>query len=603
MYVSRIQIQNNGPISRLDFAFPFDAGSPKPVVLVGENGSGKSIFLSNIVNGLLTAQQVAYPDTPEVSLGKVYKLRSPAYVKSGERFSFSRVDFNPDWYVSELTLTRAKADLPLGSLDSSGADAMRLWEDMEGDSNNRFSTNFEPSRQNEVLHLFDENCVLYLPHDRFEEPAWLNERNLDTRARNMPRAHMEGVTDRRIVNISPLNDNQNWVYDILFDRQSFERSTRSVPGAADGPEVTVFTGYSGTAARVFGLVQQVVGQIIFGQPGVRFGVGTRYQRQISVEGPTGRVVPNIFQLSSGQVALLNLALSVLRDFDMTRSGFRGSRTVKGIAIVDEVDLHLHTSQQHDVLPRLLEMFPLVQFIVTTHSPLFVLGMNRRFGPDGFALYRLPGGDRISPEEFSEIGVAYEAFQETSVFANDLRSAVATAQKPLLFVDGTTDIQYLRRAAEHLSEGSTLESFDVRDARGDANLRKVWQILTTVDLVLQPVVLLHDCESTVNDETAGHIFRRRVPVLNDHPIREGVENRFSKRTLDKAIAAKPAFVNIAGEQTNVVRGSIQHHPERWTVDRNEKKNLCDWLCERGSKEDFEHFSAIFELLRSVRYQFE
>ena len=45
-------------------------------MLVDENGSGKSILLSHIVNGLISAKGIAYPETPEVELGKVYKLRS-----------------------------------------------------------------------------------------------------------------------------------------------------------------------------------------------------------------------------------------------------------------------------------------------------------------------------------------------------------------------------------------------------------------------------------------------------------------------------------------------------------------------------------------------
>lgn len=70
MYTKRIQIHNYGPIDRIDISFPFEDDNPKPVLLVGENGSGKSIVLSHIVNGLITAQQVAYPETPEVAAGR-----------------------------------------------------------------------------------------------------------------------------------------------------------------------------------------------------------------------------------------------------------------------------------------------------------------------------------------------------------------------------------------------------------------------------------------------------------------------------------------------------------------------------------------------------
>ena len=50
MYAKRIQIDNYGPIEHLDINLSFEGDTPKPVILVGKNGSGKSIFLSHIVN-------------------------------------------------------------------------------------------------------------------------------------------------------------------------------------------------------------------------------------------------------------------------------------------------------------------------------------------------------------------------------------------------------------------------------------------------------------------------------------------------------------------------------------------------------------------------
>ena len=65
MYTKRIRIANYGPIAdHLDIPFPFEGETPKPVVLVGENGSGKSILLSHIVNGLIAAKDVAFSETP-----------------------------------------------------------------------------------------------------------------------------------------------------------------------------------------------------------------------------------------------------------------------------------------------------------------------------------------------------------------------------------------------------------------------------------------------------------------------------------------------------------------------------------------------------------
>lgn len=80
MYVKRLQLTNYGPIRGLDVRFPFDGEHPKPVLLVGTNGTGKTIALSHIVNAMVLARDTIYKESNEVSAGKVFKLRSSSYV-------------------------------------------------------------------------------------------------------------------------------------------------------------------------------------------------------------------------------------------------------------------------------------------------------------------------------------------------------------------------------------------------------------------------------------------------------------------------------------------------------------------------------------------
>ena len=47
------------------------------------------------------------------------------------------------------------------------------------------------------------------------------------------------------------------------------------------------------------------------------------------------------------------------------------REVKGVVLLDEIDLHLHPEWQRTVMPTLARTLPNIQFIVTTHSPLVV----------------------------------------------------------------------------------------------------------------------------------------------------------------------------------------------------------------------------------------
>jgi hypothetical protein len=50
--------------------------------------------------------------------------------------------------------------------------------------------------------------------------------------------------------------------------------------------------------------------------------------------------------------------------------------ISGIALVDEIDLHLHATLQRSLVPRLRAALPNVQFIVTTHSPLVLASFDR-----------------------------------------------------------------------------------------------------------------------------------------------------------------------------------------------------------------------------------
>ena len=146
----------------------------------------------------------------------------------------------------------------------------------------------------------------------------------------------------------------------------------------------------------------------------------------------------------------------MRDFDLREDRtvpFASADDVRGLVVIDEVDLHLHAKYQDEVLPELITMFPGVQFVITSHSPLFVLGLTRVLGKEGFGLYELPSGSPIDPEEFGEFGDAYRTFKDTTSFRSDVRREIEEAQRPILFVEGPTDCQYLSKAANlHGKEG-------------------------------------------------------------------------------------------------------------------------------------------------------
>ena len=90
----------------------------------------------------------------------------------------------------------------------------------------------------------------------------------------------------------------------------------------------------------------------------------------------------------------------------------------------------------------------------------------------------------------------------------------------------------------------------------------------------------------------------MPKCADHPIAKGIEHLFDRDTLDKARGHKDAFIDIEGAHEKTLRGKTQTVPEKWTVNRDEKTNLCNWLCENGTVEDFRHFEPIFTMLEEI-----
>ena len=596
MYVERVHIADYGPIEKLDIKPMLKGMLPKPVVLVGENGSGKSIVLSHIVNGLVGAKGFAYPLTPEVEAERVYKLRSSSYIRTGSEFSYSRIVFQDGFFVEEMRLVRPKEEDMSESLQAASTEVREAWGKIQPNKTDHLLTNFRSS--DSIRDIFEANCILYFPHNRFEEPAWLNEDNLNNRARYTELSQREGHTTRRIINLSSLRDNQNWLLDVTYDSRAFEVQTSTLPRDQGAP-VTILMGYQGSASRLHRFTLNLV-WLITGNRANRFGIGTRRGRVVSLYRGEQLVLPNIFQMSSGELALLNLFLSILRDYDLSGASVGSLAEIRGIVLVDEIDLHLHAIHQSAILPRLIKLFPKVQFIITTHSPLFVLGMSQTFGEDGFGLHRMPTGEQIGPEEFSEFHGAYQALSNTLQFKKDMQEAIERSQKPIVFMEGITDVKYLQKAGELLGRQTLLDSIELKDGNGSGNLMNIWKTTKNLSdsITHRKIVLLFDCDVKGESADKSMVSKRIIPFFGSNPVQEGIENLFEKRTLSRAIEANSAFIDVVKAHGERKRGEASRVPEKWSVNKDEKSNLCNWLCEHGTRGDFRHFEKIFEMLEET-----
>lgn len=521
MYLRTIAVENAGPIPVLRFDLPFQGDRPLPLVLVGPNGSGKSTLLSFIVNALVGFKQQAY-DRSEVERDKVYRVRSARFIHHGASWYHAKLQFDDGLALDEWTLDRPRKEFeeqvsPLPNDDG--------WKKMPEDRFNHFSLTPEPAHSFQrvlsrpLQKLFGQNVVLFFPSDRFELPDWLNEQALADELRFPEPTTFEGQTPRRIFSRALLKPTLEWVRAVVLDSLLAERTFR----------------HPGKDGKIINFVAKVLGRIL-GADGdsVQFNFSHRNMGMITAEYfRSGRqeAVPSLLGLSAGQAALFCAFSNVIRDFDLAGAPFNDISDVRGIVVFDEADLHLHVDLQYRVLPELMKLFPKVQFLLTAHSPLLVMGMRSTFGDDGFQVQEMPYGTRIETEEFSEFEHALAAFTRTSAFDRSVLDRIQHAAKPVVITEGKVDVTHLRVAWGKLYGGRPMP-FDVvscggiatpKEDRGGADMLRTMLRACCLHLERQALGLFdHDREGMeqfnslktdgfVDGDDATHRRHARQPV--------------------------------------------------------------------------------------------
>lgn len=110
-------------------------------------------------------------------------------------------------------------------------------------------------------------------------------------------------------------------------------------------------------------------------------------------------------LSSGFSAIFNIYFELLMRISHLNIT---PDQLTGVAIIDEIDAHLHLSLQRKILPFLQKSFPKIQFIVSTHSP-FVLS-----SVDDFVIYDISKREQVEDLSFYSYSAIVEGLFGISV---------------------------------------------------------------------------------------------------------------------------------------------------------------------------------------------
>lgn len=86
------------------------------------------------------------------------------------------------------------------------------------------------------------------------------------------------------------------------------------------------------------------------------------------------------EMSDGYIAAIDIIADLILKMQGGDSLTRNYQK-QGIVLIDEIETHLHLELQRIVMPLLTQIFPNIQFIVTTHSPFVLSSMSNAIAYD------------------------------------------------------------------------------------------------------------------------------------------------------------------------------------------------------------------------------
>ncbi len=610
MYLKNIVIKNIGPIENLSVELPFkENGDPKPVIFVGENGSGKTILQSQIIDGFYEIGSSLFDDVgiQDGLKRNYYKVSGGVNLQTGKDKGFSLLKF-----IDSENQTLEYFD-KVGEVRKEDFTSYITDFSLSPNSSQKYQkeiTGINDTKKEKLQNEWIQGVHFYQPAYRYEEPFWKNESFVDY-MRFEDKTRFSGQLGKELEIISSTKESKSYLMDLVLDFTNFSSSQSSkilklIQKKISNKdyisiEDTISEEYSSDQIT-WQNINNIL-KLIKKRADIRFGIGHRGRYRVSIveQNQDGivkqQLLPSIDNLSLGESILLNLFINIIRHGDNPP---KNTAQIQGIVAIDEIDVHLHTDLQNSVLPELIKLFPKIQFIITTHSPLFLLGMKKTFGEEGFEVRNMPKGDLITTERFSEFENAYNVLTETEKFENEKKLQIESSIKPVLFVEGDYDIRYIRKAAELLNKNSILEVIQIFDGDGFGNLDKIWKHYDSKlsEAIPQKVILLFDCDTGKQDTEKGVVFKRIIPSIDGNLIKKGIENLFPTTLINKARTHKKAFIDFLSESQSEIRGETVITPESYRVNKDKKGDLCNWICKNGTKDDFNNFEKIFEIIESI-----
>ena len=397
MQIDRIIIKNIGPFTNLNLEL-----NGKSVTFVGENGSGKTLLISSIVDFVYEhLREIGFRDVmkTEGNAYNYFRITSSSFLNNPQQHGIiwisGKINEKDIYYAEEYgyqSVKEAAEELQI-------PEAHIPWPN-QGVSKATKSF-MEEKVKNEAQNYIRKTPVIFLPATRFENESWKTEKYFDSDySIDSP---FNSSLGHSIELYKSFKENYTWLTNILFNYVHFKV-------------------YEDRLNTINLILSSLLGKK------VAVKISPTFNDRLCIVDEEGEIsIRSFSHLSLGQMSVLNIVLNILRESDQNIS----IESIKGLIIIDEIDAHLTGSYKTEILPKIIKLFPQIQFVVTTHDPLSVIGLENCSEQK---LLELPTGDEILAKNFSEVKLAREGLRKQNSELRRIVEGIASSNKPALIVE-------------------------------------------------------------------------------------------------------------------------------------------------------------------------
>lgn len=476
---------NRAPFEHLELDFKKNGIN----VLTAINGKGKTTILSHIVDAFYELARPNFENEFEGKSNKYYRISSSIFNLNLSLPSFVYFVFNNDgdrWDYIDIRNECSENDYEANISIDNKIPYNEFSQELKVGKNVKKWCN--SAQKDSVIKLFNQNLLTFFPSYRYESPGYLSD-TYSFKIEHKIESGYSGFLTNPLRVICQFKVLANWILDVVLDevRQSqkllsignqllplIKKNNANVNSIIEENEIPkdvllkLISLSSYSQQEVLKNINQVISNLLsskYPQRLLKVGVGDRAQggTRINIVDASDETVvyPSIFNMSSGEKALVSIFVELLRQMDNLRIKIND---ISGIVLIDEIDKNLHISMQHEILPKLLNMFPNVQFIVTSHSPFLIMGLAHDAQERAHVIDLDNDGlvcELANNEQFKEL--CSLVISEDQVFANryiDLKSKMKTVNKPVVISEGKTDWKHFKAALNHFKELGEYTDLDV-----------------------------------------------------------------------------------------------------------------------------------------------